>query len=390
MEDSVDTRIERLAADKRAKIDELSDSLENLSHDPTFLWLRKAEAGLAGETRDRWLAASRAIASVMSRLDRSRKVVDDAARILRDDPGQAGRAEELLRDQSVRLPVADTPKTDRRPLASGSSAPRFTLHAVQDLAAQDLGKAQRLIEEVGTVRRAVEQRLDRLTGRAQEVGSRLGDAEASGLGAELARLRVELADLLRLLASDPLAFGAIDWSGPGQGGAPVLSRLEAAEAELVELTAIVDRLDGLLAEVNELGNLESRARARWDELLLEFTCDVPAVPANAGDLGSRVAALQTRWLTGEADELGHAIKAAQLVATEVTERANDIFKQLLRERLEDYRLSATQRGYASRPDLVAAHHRARALLEEVPCDLTRADQAVHEYMSMQRRQRSGK
>jgi hypothetical protein len=380
----VNEDIKRLAADELAKIDQHSRSLEQLRDDPTFRLLR--DARLSGVTSERWAAASRAIASVMSRLEKSRKAVDDATRLLLASPNDAGKAEQLLRGRSVPLTPAEIPKPDRRPPASNSSAPRFTLHAVRDFAADDLRLAQRVVEDVAAVLAAARPRLEQLTARMEEASSGHGHAAAGGPGAERAGLRAELEDTRRLLASDPLALRP-------RGVAAInghldLSRLEAIELELTRLTADVGRLDRLRAAVNELDKLESQARSRRDALLKRFAGDGrPPVPAAAGGLASHVAALETQWLDAEADELDRAVAAATLAATEVTQCADDAFKQwdLLRELLEDYQIRATRLGFATRSELVAVHHRARQLLDAVPCDLPLADQAVHEYMSMEQR-----
>lgn len=293
--------IERLAAYELAKIDRHRRALELLRDDPAFILLRDAQ--LSGVTKERWEAASAAVVSATSRLAKSRDTVNEAIRLLRADPPGPEEAERLLRGRSVPLTPAETPKEDRRPPASSSSELRFTLRAVKDFVADDLRAAQRVVENVAAVLAVARPRLEQLTVRLDDAGSRLGGVAASGTRAELAALRRGLDDAWRLLATDPLALrpGA---PGPDGRGHLDLSRLEAIDAELT-------RLD----------------RPRADEAFDEW--------------------------------------------------------DLLRARLETYRLRAARRGHATRPKLADLYRRARQLLEAIPCDLRLADEAVREYMSME-------
>jgi hypothetical protein len=217
--------IERLAADELAKIDRHSRALERLRDDPTFILLR--DARLSGVTKERWEAASAAIVSATSRLAKSRDTVGDAIRLLRADPPDPEKAEQLLRGRSVPLTPAETPKEDRRPPASSSSEARFTLRAVKDFVADDLWAVQRVVENVATVLAAARPRLEQLTARLDEAGSR----------AELAALRRGLDDAWRLLATDPLTLGPVGASGPDGRGRLDLSRLDAIDAELTRLAS---------------------------------------------------------------------------------------------------------------------------------------------------------
>jgi hypothetical protein len=229
--------IERLAADELAKIDRDCRALERLRDDPVFILLR--DARLSGITRERWEAASAAVVSATSRLAKSRGIVGDAVRLLRADPPDPAGAELLLRGRSVPLTPAETPKEDRRRPASSSTEPRFTLHAVKDFVADDLRAAQRVVEGAAAVLAAVRPRLEQLTVRLGEAGagSRPGLATAGGTGPELAALRRAVDDAWRLLAADPLAFGAAGAPGPDGHGRLDLSRLDAIDAELTRLRA---------------------------------------------------------------------------------------------------------------------------------------------------------
>jgi hypothetical protein len=384
--------IEHLAAEELAKIDRHCQTLERLRDDPTFVLLR--DARLSGVTRREWEAASAAVGSATSRLAKSRGIVRDAVRLLRADPPDPEGAERLLRDRSVPLTPAETPKVDRRPPASGSSEPRFTLHAVKDFVAEDLGAAQRVVENVAAVLAAARPRLEQLTVRLGEADSRLGLATPSGTQAELAALRRGLDDAWRLLDTDPLAFGPVGAYGPGGYGRLDLSRLDVIDAELTRLAsagapgpAIVGRLDRIRAAIGELNALESRARARRDALVKRFVVvDAPPAPAAAAELSARVDEIGTRQRTEDPDELDLAVTTATMAASQVARRADETFDEWdrLRARLETYRLRASRRGRAAQPELAALYHRARQLLGTIPCDLRLADEAVREYMTMER------
>jgi hypothetical protein len=389
--------IERLAADELAKIDRHRRALERLRDDPTFVLLRDAQ--LSGVTRQRWEVASAAVVSATSRLAKSRDTVNDAIRLLRANPPDPEEAERLLKGPSVPLTPAETPKKDRRPPASGSSEPRFTLRAVKDFVADDLRTAQRIVDNVAAVLAVARPRLEQLTARFDEADSQLGHATAGGTRAELAALRRGLDDAWRLLATDPLALRSAGAPGPNGRGRLDLSRLEAIDAELTRLASAgapwpttADRLDRLRTAVGELDTLESRARARRDALLKRFiVADVPPAPAAAADLSARVGAAGTRPQADELDEVDRAVAAAVLAANEVARWTDKKFEEwdLLRARLETYRLRAARLGHATRPDLAALHRRARQILETIPCDLRLADEAVRDYMSMEHGDRRG-
>jgi len=386
--------IERLAADELEKIDRHLIALEELRDDPTFVTLR--EARLTGVTKRRWDAASAAVMSATSRLGKSRDTVSEAIRLLRADPPDPEQAERLLRGRSVPLTPAETPKQDRRPPASTSSEPRFSLHAVKDFVADDLRTARRVVDGVADVFAAVRPRLASLTARLDDAGSRLGLTAGNGTRAELVALRRGLDDVWRLLASDPLALIPAGASGPESPEG--LARLDAIDADLTRLSGrlasggelpppAASRLGRLRAAAGELAALESQARARRAALVKQFTvAHVPPVPAAAAGLSARIDAAEARWQTDEIDEIDRALAAATQAASQVVQWADETFDEwdLLRARLKTYRLRAVRRDRATRPELAARHEHARQLLETAPCDLHRAGEAVRQYMSMER------
>jgi hypothetical protein len=151
--------------------------------------------------------------------------------------------------------------------------------------------------------------------------------------------------------------------------------------------SVASRLARLRAATDELATLESRAGARLADLVKRFTCaDVPPDPAAAAGLCARIDAAEARWQLDELDEIDRALTAATRAASQVVKRADETFSEwdLLRGRLETYRLRAARRGRAASQELAALHQHARQLLEAAPCDLRLAAQAAHQYMSMER------
>jgi len=386
--------VERLAADELEKIDRHLIALEELRDDPTFVMLR--DARLTGVTKRRWDTASVAVMSATSRLGKSRDTVSEAIRLLRADPPDAEQAEQLLRGRSVPLTPAETPKQDRRPPASTSSLPFFSLHAVKDFVADDLRTAQRVVDDVAGILAPVRPQLASLTARLDDADSRLGPAAGNGTRAELAALRRGLDDLGSLLASDPLALGPADASGPGSPDG--LGRLDAIDAELARLSgrlappgelppSAASQLARLRAAVGELTALESYVCARRAALVKRFTvAHVPPAPAAAAGLSARIDVAETRWQAGELDQIDRALAAAAQAASQVVQWADETFDEwdLLRARLKTYRLRAVRRDRATLPELATLHEHARQLLEAAPCDLHQAGEAVHRYMSMER------
>jgi hypothetical protein len=141
--------------------------------------------------------------------------------------------------------------------------------------------------------------------------------------------------------------------------------------------------DELRVAVAELGRREASARAEREAAAGRvMVADPPPVPAAAAGLAAR---LETAG-DGELDEIGAAAAAAGRAAREVAGWASRTLEdwQLLRARLETYRIRASRRGSAGRADLAAQHQEARRLLDAVPCDLDQAAAAVHRYMAMER------
>lgn len=386
----------RLTAAEHAEIDQYTLLLAQLRDDPTFVALRDTQ--LAGTTARRWDVASAAVMSAASRLDKWRETVAQADRLVAANPSDRERADQLLNGRTVLLTPAETPKEDRRPPASPSSEPRFSLVFIKGLIADDLRTARRVVVNVAEVLAVVRPRLDQLTARLDDAESLLDPLADDDNRAALAALRRGVGDLRQLSQADPLALRPS--AGAGPPGLAGLTRLDAVDADLARLASrlaptaqrragTTGRLARLRVAVTELAALESHARDRRASLVGRIAVrDMPAALSAAGDLAARLDAAETRlrrdWDAGNGElaEMESAIKAATDTASQVIRRADEIVAewQLLRFRLENYRIRADRRGIAMRPNLVTLHQEARQLLQAEPCDLGRTEDAIRRYM----------
>ena len=390
--------IERLAAGEHVEIEQYSLRLGRLRDDPTFAAL--CDARLAGTTRSRWDVACAAVRSAGSRLDKWRETVARADRLLRASPPDAAEASRLLIGRTVQLTRAETPKEDRRPPASASSEPRFSLGYIKSLILDDIRTAERAVAEVAEVLEAARSRLDRLAAGLDEAEPLLDPMADDASRAELTALRRGLDELRELVEADPLALGRA--GAAGQPGPARLPRLDALNAGLARLAGrlapasarraeTAGRLAGLRVAAGKLAALESRARDRRASLAERITAtDRPAAPAATVGLDARLAAAEMRFwpdwraVGGELDEIDSEIETATREAERVIKRAGEISAEweLLDFRLKAYRGRADRIGLAGHSELRAVHGGAREVLDTAPCDLRRAADAVHAYMKL--------
>ena len=229
---------------------------------------------------------------------------------------------------------------------------------------------------VAAVLAAVRPRLDQLTARLDDAESLLDPMADDDNRAELAALRRGADDIRTLSQADPLALRPSAAAGPpGPAG---LTRLDAIDADLARLASLAPaaerragtarQLAQLRVAVTELAAMESHARDRRASLVGRIAVrDMPATPCAAADLVTRLDAAEARlrrdWDAGggELAEVGSTIAAATDTARQIIQRADEAVAewQLLRFRLENYRIRADRRGIATRPDLVTLHQEAR-------------------------------
>jgi hypothetical protein len=162
----------------------------------------------------------------------------------------------------------------------------------------------------------------------------------------------------------------------------VTAVLAAARPRLERLTARLDEADSRLGRATASGTRAELAALRrglddaW-RLLATDPLALRSVSAPGPDGRGRLDLSRLEAIDAGLTRL--APDGAPRPAGEASDEWD-----LLRARLETYRLRAARRGHAARPDLAAQYRRARQILETIPCDLRLADEAVREYMSMER------
>jgi hypothetical protein len=245
--------IERLAAGERAEIEQYTLLLGRLRDDLTIVAL--GDARLAGTTRSRWDVACAAVRSAGSRLDKWRETVARADRVLRASPPDAAEAGRLLTGRTVQLTPAETPKEDRRPPASASSEPRFSLGYIKSLIAGDIRTAERVVADVAEVLTAARPRLDLLAAGLDEAEPLLDPRADDANRAELTALRRGLDEVRELVTADPLALRRA-----GATGQPGLARLDALDVGLARLTGRLAPAAARQAETAEWELLDGRLK----------------------------------------------------------------------------------------------------------------------------------
>jgi hypothetical protein len=161
----------------------------------------------------------------------------------------------------------------------------------------------------------------------------------------------------------------------------VAAVLATARPRLEQLTARLDEADSRLGRATASGTQAELAALRrglddaW-RLLATDPLALRSVGASGPNGRGRLDLSRLEAIDAE---------LTRLAAAGAPRWADETFDEwdLLRARLETYRLRAARRGYATRPDLAAQYRHARQILETIPCDLRLADEAVRKYMSME-------
>jgi hypothetical protein len=360
-------------------------------------------ATLTGQTRDRWAAASAALATLWETFLAYSAVIDRIA-ALGTGPKRPGRKElpelnALLTGGCVQLSGAPVPLA-RRDLAG----PRFARPPVTLAAA--VGAMRRAFTEVTAVTSSVEAvwaavaaPLDAATAELARVRPLTG-----GLGADI---EAEFRDAERAVAAqraasnaDPLAL----WR-PAPGGTSATARGEgqvdtaAAEAAREQVAALTPRID-------ELDRVRRHARRRIDDLTAATAAARAArrdAVAARRDVAVRISALPPlpadipepplptltalaaggQWgrLAAELDRCDAELAAATAQTSDLRLTAEAAIgkRDELRGLLRAYKAKAARLGAAEDPQLAARHDQAHGLLWTAPCDLAAAEAAVTAY-----------
>src|SRR6266851_2083134 len=285
-----------------------------------------AGANLAGQTKQRWEAATADLASMWEIFTAYSAVVDRAAellaRIRRSSGTELAEITTLLTGISVRLTRAPAPLARRELTDSGRS--ELTLATAVREMNRTFARVAEVVTTAETVWNEVADRLDRISADLGQAGQRaegLADDESAGA---LASASAELGRLRDVLNSDPLALWQRDQVDT--------TRLE----RLREQTAVA------VSRVGELARLRDDAQRR-----------IGAVTAAAATQRCQDAERAAAALLARRDEL--------------------------RGLLDAYQAKAARLGAAEDQDLTARYDLARDLLWTAPCDLSSAAGAVTRY-----------
>ena len=346
-------------------------------------------AALTGQTRERWDAASAALAGLWENYLAYSAVVDRVAELgtgpHRPAKKDLPELDSLLTGSCVQLAKAAVPLARRN--LSDTGVRTVTLTGAVAAMRQSFSEVAEVTSAVETVWAQVNERLDaaeaelsaglpRAAGLGQEVAAALGDAQAS---LRAAREAVN-ADPLRLYSGGRVDSSAADL---------VREQVAALAARIAELDLVRSqarrRIDGLTAAVNAAQTARAGAVTAWQHAAQRIAALPPLPPAITGPPLDNLAALAAagRWpeLATELDRCAGALAAAvkQTQECERTAAAGLASRDELRGLLGAYKAKAARLGVAEDADLVASYGQARDLLWTAPCDLTAAAAAVAGY-----------
>ena len=356
-------------------------------------------AALTGRTRERWAAASAALATLWETFLAYSAVVDRVAalgtgakRPARKDLPELG---ELLTGGCVRLPGAPVPLA-RRDLASAGRPP-VTLAAA-------VGAMRRAFTEVTEVTSAVEAVWAAVAGPLDAAAAELARVRplAEGLGpdiqAEFRAAEDAVAAQRAAANADPLALwrpspgAAAGGAADGRADTAAADRLREQVAELTPRITELDRLrqqarnriDGLAAAAAAARAARQDAVAARRDAAARITVLPPLPPEISApplaSLGALAADGQWSRLATELDRCEADLAAAAGTAGVRQAAAAAIDKRdELRGLLRAYKAKAARLGAAEDQDLAAKHEQAHGLLWTAPCDLAVAEAAVAAY-----------
>jgi hypothetical protein len=357
-------------------------------------------AALTGRTRDRWAAASAALAALWENFLAYSAVVDRIAALGTGSKRPARKdlpeLNELLTGGCVRLAGAPVPLA-RRDLAAAGRPP-VTLAAAVGAMRRAFSEVTEVTAAVETVWAAVAVPLDAATSELARVRP-LVDGLGADIQAEFRDAENALAAQRAAANADPLAL----WhpAPDGAAGSAADGRVDTAAADRLR-----ERVTALTPRIAELDRLRQQARQRIDGLaaatssaraarrdavtarhdtevriraLPPLPPDIPEPPlASLGAL-----AADRRWsrLAAELDRCEAELAAATAQTAGVRETAAAALdkRDELRGLLRAYKAKAARLGAAEDPDLAAAYDKAYGLLWTAPCDLTAAEAAVAAY-----------
>jgi len=354
-------------------------------------------ATLTGQTRERWAAASAALATLWETFLAYSAVVDRVAalgtgskRPARKDLPELTR---LLTEGCIQLPGPPVPLAHRDLAASGR--PPVTLATAVAAMRRAFTQVAEVTSAVEAVWAAVAVPLDAASAELARLRPLVG-----GLGADLeAQFReAEQAVAAQRAAAnaDPLAL----WR-PAASGAAGDGSVDASAAGQVR-----DLVAALTPRITEAARLRQQARQRIEELAAaaaaaraarqeaiaarraaatRITALPPPPPEVAApplaSLGALADTGQWSRLATELDRCQAELAAADAQTADLRQTAADAMgkRDELRGLLRAYKAKAARLGAAEDAGLAASYDQAQGLLWTAPCDLAAAEAAVVAY-----------
>jgi hypothetical protein len=360
-------------------------------------------AALTGQTRDRWAAASAALATLWETFLAYSAVVDRIAALGTGSKRPARKdlpeLNELLTGGCVRLASAPVPLARRDLAATGR--PPVTLAAAVGAMRRAFSEVTELTAAVEAVWAAVAVPLDAATSELARVRP-LVDGLGADIQAEFRDAESALAAQRAAANADPLAL----WHPAPAGSASAAASAADGRVDTAAADRLREQVAALTPRIAELDRLRQQARQRIDGLaaaassaraarqdavtarhdiqvrisaLPPLPPDVPEPPL--ASLGALAADRQWSRLAAELDrcEAELAAATAQTVGVRETAAAALDKRDELRGLLRAYKAKAARLGAAEDPDLAAQYDKAHGLLWTAPCDLTAAEAAVAAY-----------
>ena len=358
-------------------------------------------AALTGQTRDRWAAASAALATLWETFLAYSAVVDRVAELGRGAKHPARKdlpeLNALLTEGCVQLPGAPVPLA-RRDLAAAARPP-VTLATAVGAMRRSFAAVTEVTSAVEAVWTAVAVPLDAATAALASVRP-LAEGLGADIEAEFREAENAVAAQRAAANADPLALWRPAADGTA-GRAAGEGRADTSAADRVR-----DQVAALTPRIAELGRLRQQARRRIDDLAAATAAARAArqdAVAARRDVATRVSALPPlppeipepalptlaalaaggQWsrLAAELDRCDAELAAANGQTADLSQTAAAAIdkRDELRGLLRAYKAKAARLGAAEDPDLSARHDQAYGLLWTAPCDLAAAETAVMAY-----------
>ncbi len=383
------TRLE--AQDRLATATAERDTIQGnlLDLDTSFGKRMLSGAQLTGVTKQRWDAASAALASLWDTYTAYTAVIDRATELLatvRDR--DLSQVTDLLMGRSVRLDRGPAPLA-RRDLADAGREELTIATAVARMrkdfpvVAEVVTAAEAVWGEVGGL---LDQAGTELT-RATTLAAGIGD---DALSASLATVSAQLSVQRTTLNSDPLAL----WQG-GHADTTAASQAREQVAKVVAQAEALARLrDGARQRIDALAAMAATVRAVRDEAATArqraaekvAAAFLPAEPPPAADFGRSgldALAASGEWqrLSDEVDRAERDLGAALNRYRDAAAAAESALgrREELRGLLQAYKAKAARLGGAEDLVLTQRYDQARDLLWTAPCELAAAADAVAAY-----------